>query len=537
MKKLFTLLLTTLTIITVKAQGPITVPAAVDKWIEQQLATAKNKTLLENYNSEKFFSDDSARIVGYLKGYNRNMGFATGIVYCANDLTRKDYPIVVEILEDGRFEARLPVNYPKILLMDLKDTYILPYIEPGQTLAMIIDWPAFVASNEDKKHIWYKGPAGQINNELNTIEAVKINYNQMLDKDIKELAPMEFKTRMIQQWDTEARNMESQFKKTSFQPQTKIIATNILNEKYAVALFDFEMYRGYEKQRDSVNEILKMATPQEYFSFTNKLDFNNKSLLIPNDFSTLVNRYEFSAPYTTIRPILNKLTGGPELQQSIRRDFITDSAVLDFYNMQPNLIHDIAKIRGAGWTIKYRIKNDTVAQQAYIKSFVDKIANPYLKTTASLKFDELINSATINGIALPGTKAAAIFEKIIQPYKGKVLFVDFWATTCGPCVAGIKKMYDTRAKYKNNPDFEFIFITSDNESPKADYEKFVKEQQLQHTIYLNIDEYRYMREIFAFNGIPHYIAVTADGKIINDFSMSNFNYELGRLLPAYTNKQ
>ncbi len=533
MKKLFTLLLTTLTIITLKAQNPITIPAAVDKWIEQQLAAAKSKTLLSNYNSEKFFSNDSARIVGYLKGYNRNMGFATGIVYCANELTRQDYPIVVEIFEDGRFDVRLPVNYPKMLLIDLKDTYIIPYIEPGQTLAMIIDWPAFIQSKEDKKYIWYKGAAGPVNNELNKIKMQRINYDQLVDKDVKEMAPMDFYNKTIQQWDAEKAALNQQFSTNSYLPPTKIIATNMLNEKYAVALFDFEMYRDYEKSSDSTNKVLQLQAPKEYYHFLKRFNFDDKSLLIPDNFSTFINRYEYSAPYKAIRTTVNKISG-TEPARSLHKESVTDSAVLDFYGMQPNLIHSIANVRAAGWVLKYNLKNDTAGQQGYINSFIEKLNPHYLKSTATAKFNRLISSNTVSGEALPDNKAAAIFKKIIAPYNGKVLFVDFWATTCGPCVAGIKRMYDTRVKYKNNPDFEFIFITSDNESPKNDYEKFVKEQQLEHTIYLNIDEYRYMRELFAFNGIPHYIAVTADGKIINDFNMSNFKYELARLLPEYS---
>lgn len=132
---------------------------------------------------------------------------------------------------------------------------------------------------------------------------------------------------------------------------------------------------------------------------------------------------------------------------------------------------------------------------------------------------------------LPNGIATDVFRKITDPFKGKILFIDFWATTCGPCVAGIKTMQPNREKYKDNKDFDFIFITDERSSPKADYDKFVKEQGMKNIYRLPIDDYNYLRQLFKFNGIPHYTVIDKEGNVMsNNFQMHNFESELNGIL-------
>jgi thiol-disulfide isomerase/thioredoxin len=48
--------------------------------------------------------------------------------------------------------------------------------------------------------------------------------------------------------------------------------------------------------------------------------------------------------------------------------------------------------------------------------------------------------------------------------KGKVTFIDFWFIPCGPCFAEMNMLHQIHAKYKGNPNVNFMTITFSDSS-------------------------------------------------------------------------
>ncbi|WP_316821566.1 TlpA disulfide reductase family protein [Pedobacter gandavensis] len=48
----------------------------------------------------------------------------------------------------------------------------------------------------------------------------------------------------------------------------------------------------------------------------------------------------------------------------------------------------------------------------------------------------------------------------LEDLRGKVVFLDFWATWCGPCVASFPAMQKAVDKYRNHPEVVFLFINT-----------------------------------------------------------------------------
>jgi hypothetical protein len=92
-------------------------------------------------------------------------------------------------------------------------------------------------------------------------------------------------------------------------------------------------------------------------------------------------------------------------------------------------------------------------------------------------------------------------------------------------------MKEKRAEYKNNPDIDFVFITSEKQSPTKRYTDFVTQQELTNTYRIPSDEFNYLRQLFKFNGIPKYVVIAKNGEVIDDdYKMYMFNSTVDEII-------
>ncbi|MDE6379040.1 MAG: thioredoxin family protein [Muribaculaceae bacterium] len=182
----------------------------------------------------------------------------------------------------------------------------------------------------------------------------------------------------------------------------------------------------------------------------------------------------------------------PFLWQAIQTYLLTEGNGLNIEDYSKDQMNDIID----------RIKDTNV------------ITHPVL-TEAFTKFFDKAYSKT--NYELPDDERGRIIKEIIEPYKGKVILLDFWGTSCGLCRNHIEESAEERKRNLDNPDYKRIFISSPVDSWKPDYDKYVEENLADETnVWLSELAYRKVQDLFSFSGLPRYVLIDRDGKVLND---------------------
>lgn len=100
----------------------------------------------------------------------------------------------------------------------------------------------------------------------------------------------------------------------------------------------------------------------------------------------------------------------------------------------------------------------------------------------------------------------------VAPQRGKILVVDFFSTTCAPCIAELPQFAAARADMSNNGDIEFVLVASDRGRDTPDrFRSFVESRHI--NVPLAFDEGGKAHDGLGLNGVPAIIVFDRDGKI------------------------
>jgi len=108
--------------------------------------------------------------------------------------------------------------------------------------------------------------------------------------------------------------------------------------------------------------------------------------------------------------------------------------------------------------------------------------------------------------------------------------------SCGPCRGAIQASKDLRAKIAKRDDVKLIFIAGEQTAEGSEaYHQYVSEWLAdEETVCLANADFNRLRDLFQFNGIPHYETITPDcRRVAENLAVSgyhNFENELQRAM-------
>ncbi|WP_316843458.1 hypothetical protein [Pedobacter psychrodurus] len=226
------------------------IPDHVSKWMDGQIAGKKRKG-----DQNRFFANDSIKIVGYIKGYDKRAGFASGIIYHQNDLTGENFPTTVRIYKDGRFECNMLAIHPISSNIFFNNQGIDFYAVPGTVTGIVLNWDDFLLADRyrDKrytfKNVQYLGVNKSVNEMLASIKFIRPDYGKLEEYREKQ-RPEDFKSMQLQSWEKARKTADSTIAIKQTPDDIKKMILNQVDLTYANYLFTMEARAAITKRKN-----------------------------------------------------------------------------------------------------------------------------------------------------------------------------------------------------------------------------------------------------------------------------------------------
>ncbi len=240
-----------------------------------------------DFDSDAFFDNTPARLTGFIRGYKSDEADSKNII--SRRLNGEIQHATLHINPDGYFEAVLKLEHPKVLsfrLLDDSETSF--YIEPGQTLTMILDWEDVLNGDRyrDREYLFantlFEGNLAGVNRDLLRRNIVKLRFNE-LEQQLKNMKPVEF----LQQIENRiAGNLKTLREANEEQPLHEKANRLIENEIKADAIGDLLMFSQRYLLREVENDEEPIDT--SFYGLTKVLPMNDRSLLAVKSFDKLI---------------------------------------------------------------------------------------------------------------------------------------------------------------------------------------------------------------------------------------------------------
>jgi len=455
--------------------------------------------------TNKFFEDFEFGRQAYLKviitNYESPKLFE---IYSRHTFPYQVFRYHVKINQDTNFVVALPSNLYDFSLIRIDNTdYMNIYTIPDDTLIVILNLDSRLNREE---RIKFEGSSAEIcyyfiEKYKNWVKTKGYNYYYDSTYSISKYAE---KLDNHQYNDLEFLN--------NYHQKNKLPEWFVQREKnviiYSIASSKIGTLRNHWIFYDST-----FTPPKDYYSFLDNIKINNPDAILSSGYYSFLTNYFFRY----IKPHESGFSGN-------FNSLITSLNEINKTNNELDTrIRDI--LIGRYITSHLTDKNLSFSNFEEIDSLIEialpEMNEPKIKEIVTnyrnSQFQKLQNKAPLR----PGDKAPGFnlsdtsghYYKL-EDFKGKVVYINFWATYCGPCITTIPEKNKLIEEFSDFP-FAFLNICLDNKPDK--WKEIIENHNLNGVnLICKGDWGNRLRDMYLIQTIPQYVLIDLDGMIIEN---------------------
>lgn len=119
----------------------------------------------------------------------------------------------------------------------------------------------------------------------------------------------------------------------------------------------------------------------------------------------------------------------------------------------------------------------------------------------------------------------------LSDFKGSYVYVDLWATWCGPCIAQMPYLKKTYESYKDK-NIQFISISLDNPNHKDKWLKKIKGKEMGLQLFEGSAGASEFISSLNVQFIPRFVLIDPEGNYVNKNAPEPSNPALNKLLKS-----
>ncbi len=383
--------------------------------------------------------------------------------------------------ERGAFADTIYLEGAKDFIFCIDKSSVTIHLKPGEHLNLTAD------CNELVSTIKYSGKTAPINNYL-------LQYNQLFQDHNKQYSTI------LKLNEAEFVKAKAAYKNSIYQlldSQEELTEEFVASQKRDIHYRIIASYLNYEERHGKAVGNESFKTSDNFLDIVKTVNMEDpKELEKSVKYGFLLKKY-YSFEYEKLGDFYE--------DDKVKFIQFLSSKITD-KNVKDRLLYFYGKpavVSTKEVQLCYDILMENISNERYKKEITEKY-NQLKTTLPGQKSPLFTNYQNANG----GTNS-------LSDFLGKYVYIDVWATWCGPCKAEIPYLKEVEKKY-HDKNIVFISLSVDNIKSIDRWKKFVNDKEL-GGVQVIADKERESDFIkkYQIEGIPRFILIDPNGKIIS----------------------